>query len=207
MNLNEPALSRPCGLKPAWRNRALAKPHRRRTLVDVDKTQQTSLKIAVALPLVFIAIVAVLTWVPSMFIETQYDFIYQYPGNYYYPYRDKEYDVQNGRVVLLPSDDENEVNTPTNFYVFDTSKNSASPLSFEEVQKFEIISRTTSPDGYEIATDSYRSGGIIDDILFDTSTRSVRLKKGAASKKLNIDSGSRYLYNFRFVGWINPLES
>lgn len=169
----------------------------------MDKSQRTSLIIAIAIPIALIVVVGLGTWVPSLFLETEYDFVYQHSQDYSYS-PTMRYEVQDHHLVLLPSKKNKDAEQPKDFFRYDSSEDKIFPLSLEDVQQLNFISSTTSPDGYEISTNNYRSGGIMTEVLFNRPTRSVRLQKGSARKRLKIGSNNRNLYRFRFVGWVAP---
>lgn len=179
--------------------------------------------LAFALPVVLIVIVAISTYVPSLFLSTHYNFIYSScsEGADYYPYYcktylQKRYAVMGGKLTinsldpLQDSDNDGVPDVNENYmariFLHDTQKNESREITLEEARTLSLNSLLTSPDGVTVSG-NYDNG---DDFLFlfnNNSTFDYYLTKGRSRSKLNlIHRDDRYYYrdNFQFIGWILP---
>ncbi len=144
-------------------------------------------------------------YLPGLFIQPHFNFLYESGDTYYYN-NGMRYAVQNGQLV------ENTIRTPeppnnnlppaeTKLFIYDVIKNENKQISFEEARNLNLDSNNISPDGFEVV---YGSRG--DDFFpffwgggTDYDTRF--LKGHNVSKKLNLQSTGSY-YNFHFLGWV-----
>ena len=66
-------------------------------------TKNIPLLIGITLPIIFILIISVVIFTPSLFIKPQYNFLYSNNDSYYYDYRySNTYTVENNRLSLSP---------------------------------------------------------------------------------------------------------
>lgn len=184
-----------------------------------------ALVLAFTLPIVLIVVVGLSVYLPSLFLSTDYNFIYTSctDGTNYYPYRcdnylQKRYVVVNHALVLNPVDttqdadkngipDFNERYTDRVF-LHDTKKNVSREITLAEAQSMKLDSLLTSPDGVTVSNYYDRSGG---DFFFifggGSSSYGYYLTKGGSRSKINLINGTdQYYYrnNFQFVGWVLP---
>jgi hypothetical protein len=181
--------------------------------------------LAFILPIGFIAVVVLSTYLPSLFLSTSYNFIYTSctdGTNYYYShncnnYLQKRYAVVGNKLVAnnvdptLDSDNDkipdiNE-NYPARIFLHDTKKNESREITFEDAQVLTLNNLLTSPDGVTVSSHYDRSGG--DFFIFDGGSSSYGhyLTKGSSRSKINlINSTDQYYYrnNFQFIGWVLP---
>ena len=181
--------------------------------------------LAFILPALLIIIVAVTTYLPSLFVSTHYNFIYTTcaDGTNYYPYNcngylQQVYSVVNGKLVKNNVDltqDFNKDGVPDfseayNARVFfhDTKKNESREITFTEAQALTLNNLLTSPYGVTVSSSSDNRGG---DFFFPfggySSSYGYSLTKGKNHRKLNLINGTdRYYYqnNFQFIGWVLP---
>lgn len=181
--------------------------------------------LAFILPIVLIAVVALSTYLPSLFLSTDYNFVYTACTDgrdyYYYPcdnYLQKRYLVADNKLVVNPIDatqdsdkngvlDVNEKYTDR-IFLHDTKKNESREITLVEAQNLTLNSLLTSPDGVTVSSYYNRSGG---DFFFifggGHSSYGYYLTKGKSRSKINlINSTDQYYYqnNFQFVGWVLP---
>ena len=181
--------------------------------------------LAFILPIVLIAIVALSTYLPSLFLSTDYNFVYTActDGRNYYSYRcdnylQKRYLVIDNKLVVNPVDttqdsdkngvpDFNEKYTDR-IFLHDTKKNESREITLEEARVITLNSLLTSPDGVTVSSHYDRNGG---DFFFifggGSSSYGYYLTKGKSRSKINlINSTDQYYYqnNFQFVGWVLP---
>lgn len=181
--------------------------------------------LAFLLPILLITVVALSTYLPSLFLSTEYNFIYTSctDGRNYYPYRcnnylEKRYLVADNKLVVNPVDitqdaDKNSVpdfsETYTDrIFLHDTKKNESREITLGEAQSLTLNSLLTSPDGVTVSSYYNRNGG---DLFFifggGSSSYGYYLTKGKSRSKINlINSTDQYYYqnNFQFVGWVLP---
>lgn len=185
--------------------------------------------LAFLLPILLIVIVALSTYLPSLFISTNYNFIYTSctdGKNYYYPYYcdnylQKRYSIKEGKLIINPVDltiDSNKDGRPdfteknaeaARIFLHDTKKNESREISLEEAKVLTLNSLLTSPDGVTVSSNSSYGGG--GDFLFlfggGRSSYGYYLMKGKGKSKLNlINDSDQYYYqnNFQFLGWVLP---
>lgn len=183
--------------------------------------------LAFALPIALIAVVALSTYLPSLFLSTKYNFVYAscYDGRNYYPYDcnvylKQHYSVKEGKLVTSVVDMKQDTNNDglpdfgkefvgeyhDRIFLHDTEKNESREITLEEAQTLTLNDLITSPDGVTVSGDYSRSGGFF---LFDggSSSYGYYLTKGKSRRKINlINEDDRYYYqnNFRFIGWVLP---
>ncbi len=182
--------------------------------------------LAFILPVALIAIIAVSTYLPSLFLSTSYNFIYSSctdGTNYYNSYRcdnylQKRYSVVNNKLVVNAIDpnqdsdgdkipDINE-NYSARIFLHDTKKNESREITLEEAMTLSLNSLLTSPDGITVSSHYDRNSGG-DFFIFGggSSSYGYYLTKGKSRDKLNlINRDDQYYYrdNFQFIGWVLP---
>lgn len=182
-----------------------------------------ALVLAFSLPLLLIIIVALNAYLPSLYLSTDYNFIYSTctdnSGSYSYrcnKYLQKRYVVLNDRLVLnnvdpkLDSDNDgipdiNE-NYTTRIFLHDTEKNESREITLEEAQVVKLSGLISSPDGVTISN-NYERGAEFFPFFDSGSSYGYYLTKGKSKKKLNlINPGDGYYYgdDFQFIGWTLP---
>lgn len=182
---------------------------------------------AFALPILLIIVVIITAYVPSLFVSTDYNFIYSVcttGGDYNYYNRcnidlQNRYSVSDGKLVVNeadPTKDSDRDGIPDNkeedyrlrIFLHDTGKNESREIKLEEAQMLKLNDLLTSPDGVTIST-QYNQGT---DFLFfgGNSNYGLYLTKGGSRSRLElINPAERYYYreNFQFIGWILPGRS
>lgn len=170
--------------------------------------------LAFALPLGLILVVALSTYLPSLFISTSYNFVYTSctDGENYYSYNcdnylQKRYSVVGNKLIAENVDSPNE-NYTARIFLHDTEKNESREITFEEAQTLTLNSLLTSPDGVTVSSHYDRRGGDFF-FIFDggSSSYGYYLTKGNSRSKINlINSTDQYYYrnNFQFIGWVLP---
>jgi hypothetical protein len=179
--------------------------------------------LAFFLPVALITVVAVSIYLPSLFLSTNYNFVYSYctQGTSYEPYPcdrylQSRYSVINGKLVVNaidPTQDSDKDGIPdvkenftTRIFLHDTQKNESREIPLEEAETLTLNGLLTAPDG--VAVSSHYDGG--PGFFFVFSGRSSYghyLTKGNSRSRLNlINRDDRYYYrdNFQFIGWVLP---
>ena len=184
--------------------------------------------LAFALPVIFVVLVAVGSYLPSWLVSTNYDFIYATCGdgkNYYSydvrcsNYLQKLYTVQDGQLIINEVDSswyldnegkpipENERgNYTARLFWHDTEKNESQEITSTEAQTFQLNPLLTSPDKVTLSN-NYDGGAEFFPFFDSNSSYGYYLTKGGHQSRLNlINFDDRYYYedNFNFIGWILP---
>ena len=180
--------------------------------------------LAFLLPIALIVIVALTTYLPSLFISTSYNFIYTAcsDGRNYYPYCDnylqKRYSVKDNKLIMNAVDltqDSNKdgvldfkQNYDTRIFLHDTQRNESREITFEEARTLTLNNLLTSPDGVTVSNNYNYNGGDFPFIFGGgRSSYGYYLTKGKSKRKLNlINNNDQYYYqnNFQFLGWVLP---
>ncbi len=182
--------------------------------------------VGIAVPAVFVIILALVIYIPSLYVNPQYNFLYSSENNYYsYPYNlgyKNYYKVgKDGKIALeptpypgygivknlpVPADLEKysyKGDAPP-LYLYNIINGSSKEISLEDAQKYSLDPGPTSPDGYNINYD-YNYGGIFDLMGGGGNNSGYYISKGTGKKKLNIFNSTQnggYYMNFNFIGWI-----
>lgn len=170
--------------------------------------------IGIALPILFIAIVAVVIFIPSMSVKPQYNFLYSTDGDRY-SYGEiykNSFIVQNGKItkkavpvpanIGIPKESFVYKGDEPEIYLYDVKENTSRKISFEEAQKLNLDSGPSSPDGYTIKFD-YSNNGILEIFGSDGNNSGYFISKGNGVKKLNgLVQNYYWENNFKLIGWI-----
>lgn len=188
--------------------------------------------LAFLLPVALIVIIALSTYLPSLFLKTDYNFVYTSctDGHNYYPYQcdsylQKRYSVENNTLVQKPVDLTQDLNNDgkpdynvqtasqvllpsytDRIFLHDTEKNESREITLEEAKKLTLNSLLTSPDGVTVSS-HYSRGGDFFPFGGGSSSYGYYLTKGNSRSKINlINSSEPYYYqnNFQFIGWVLP---
>lgn len=174
-------------------------------------TKNIPLLIGITLPIVFILIISVVIFTPSLFIKPQYNFLYSNNDSYYYDYNNRysnTYVVENNRLSLSPLPATAGVtykadNPP--LYLYDVKNNSSHQVEWSEAKNFNIDPGPSSPDGYVVKY-QYSNDGIFELFGSNGNQNGYVISKGNGSKKLNGLNSNGYSYynsgNFKFIGWV-----
>ncbi len=181
------------------------------------KIKNLPLIIGIALPLVFIIIISIVIYAPSLFIKPKHNFIYTtntYSNSYnqfvYYKVENNRITTETtsapkpGQVVTVYENNVNPEGLPP-LYLYDVKNDTSRQITLEEAQKFIVEAGPSSPDGYTIQYD-YSHDGIFELFGSSRNNQGQYITKGNGRKKLSGLGGDaygyRYDYNFRLVGWV-----
>jgi len=174
--------------------------------------------IAFMLPVVIIVVVALSTYLPSIFISTDYNFIYTSCSDGGYRsyecnnYLEKKHEIVDGKLVASSVDNngnpKTEVcdNCTARIFLHNTEKNEGRDITLEEAETLTLNSLLTSPDGVTVSS-HYDRGADFFPVFDGSSSYGYYLTKGKSKSKLSlINSDDRYYYrdNFQFLGWVLP---
>ena len=167
----------------------------------MDVKNNIPLILGLSIPVLMILFVAASIYLPGLFIQPKFNFLYATGEDSYY---NDYYSVENGRLIKHEIGYPKYSTSPTEprLYIHDVAKNESKEVSFNEAQKFALNPSSQSPDGFEIECGSRTYGMflIFIDSGGDCSTRFI--KGHNTSKKLNIQLPGNYYYRFQFLGWV-----
>lgn len=170
------------------------------------------LVLGIVLPFLFVITVSLMAYLPALGIRPAHDFLYTQetqPG-YMYSYQyQNEYRIEDGRVLLVPSEayvpsrDERPRVLAPQLYYYDSETGAAREISYEEARTFPVVAGPTSPDGYLI---EYRvnSNGVFGLFGGSDNGSGYYVTKGGAGKELPaLSAGARgYRDNVAIIGWV-----
>lgn len=188
--------------------------------------------VAIALPIIFIGILALVIAVPSMRISPQHDFIYidkqelnsksmAYP--YVPTYYKNVYEIEEGKLVLkplgiqpdgirvmpdgsriypVPGEQVEYIDAPKLYY-YSVDENTSREISFADAQGLSLVPGPSSPDGYNVSYE-YNSDGIFELFGSDSNSGYV-ITKGTGRKTLTGMPSDQNYYggSFTLIGWVN----
>jgi hypothetical protein len=175
--------------------------------------------LAFGIPLLLVLIVAIFVYMPSVFLKSNYDFIYiscdegsSYPYNCV-DYVERKYSVKEGVLSINHINQNADYNNDgkpdfskeykIRFFLHDNKKNESREITEKEAQEFHLNDLITSPEGMSI-TNGYNGGASFYPVFNTKSSFNHYLTKGNNRKKLNliVNNNSYRRNNFQFIGWI-----
>ncbi|HEU5114498.1 MAG TPA: hypothetical protein VFT82_01895 [Candidatus Paceibacterota bacterium] len=168
-----------------------------------------SLIVAIALPLIFLAAVAIAVLVPAASVHPTYSFIYTSDPSYYgyYGAYRSTYIVNNGSIALqsLPTQPNMQYRDEAPpIYLYDVKTDTTHVLTLDQAHAYSVDPGPSSPDGY-IVQYEYGNNGIFDLFGARSDSNGYFIEKGSAKKKLpGLAESNGYSYNgsFKLLGWI-----
>ena len=141
-------------------------------------------------------------YLPALFVQPQYNFLYE-SGNDSYYYNQHPLFVQNGKLVLKQGQKNQNLSAQKEIRlkVYDVAKNKSRGISFKEGENLKLDSNLKSPDGFKIVYDNH-SGELFPLFFKSEDYSNLYLKGHNVSKKLNIQLNNFSYLDFHFIGWI-----
>ena len=173
------------------------------------KKSHLPLIVGILLPIIFIIIVSIAIFVPSLSVDPQHDFVYS-AENSYYSYSNEyrnTYKVVNGRIALEPMPyRENMIykGDMPDLYRYNIRTFTTHKISLEEAKSLNLDPGPSSPDGYSVAYE-YGHSGIFELFGSNSEDDGYFISKGRGKKKLPglpVDGYYRNPGSFKFIGWI-----
>ena len=176
------------------------------------KAKNIPILIGIALPFLFIIIIAAMVYLPSISVKPQYNFLYtssetrvRFDGEMSI----YSYGVREGKLVTKQNPkrypEQVLLDEKPTLYVYDVKANASREISFDEAQKLSLDAGPTSPDGYTV-TYKYGHNGIFELFGSDTNKNGYFITKGNGAKKLtgfgNLGRYWGYEGAFEIIGWI-----
>jgi len=177
--------------------------------------------VAFLLPPFFIAVVFFISYIPSIRLSTDYDFVYATcsEGSNPYSYNcsnylNSMYAVDSGtlRVETVPPDLDSDRDTipdvdenyRTRLFFHDTEANESREITLQEAQNYGLSELITSFDNVAVEWEASRNNSFF--LFYDTRSRNgYYLTRGSVRQELNIiGNNERYYYrdDFLFLGWV-----
>lgn len=182
------------------------------------------LVLAFALPIIFILVIVLYTYLPSMFLSTKYDFVYAScsESQNYYPYNcgsymEQRFGVENNKLVLKGQDQVRTYDNSGNLiktenysvrlFYHDTKKNESREITKEDAQKYSLNGLLTSPDGVSVSNGYDRNVEVFP-FFSGGSSFAYFLTKGRNRSELNLINVNNNRYydrnDFKLIGWVMP---
>ncbi len=155
--------------------------------------------IGLALPIIFIIIIAIVVYLPTNFVNPKHNFVYldQSYGSYLTDIvvvEDKITSVPSGSVDMYAK-------KSPKIYLYDFSKNASYEITLEEAKQLSVTKGPASPDGYSIER-NYNHSGIFE--IFgsyeDNSGYFITSPEGSKRKLTGIQG--EYYYELNIIGWV-----
>lgn len=167
------------------------------------KKKNASLIIGFSIPVLMILFVAASIYLPGLFLQPKYNFLYSTDGDYY---GSTMYSVSNGRLVQNPQPTPAYPNykpyPSPQLYVHNVTTNESTSVSFQEASSLKLDPTAQSPDGYKVENGS-NSGGFFPFFWYNRDYNAQYIVGHNVSKKLNVKTyGSSYYNSIHFLGWI-----
>jgi hypothetical protein len=169
--------------------------------------------IGIALPILFILVISLVIFLPSMSIKPAHNFLYtnENPNNYGYDNRYKNtYEVDSvGHIGLISVPVRNNpYNEPIVYkgdtpplYLYDVQADTTRQVSLDEANAMQYVRGPSSPDGYTV-TYSRSNDGILE-IFGSSRDEGYMITKGNGQKRLSGLQTTQYYYgDLNLVGWV-----
>ncbi len=183
------------------------------------------LVLAFLIPLVFIVVVALVVYLPSKYIYSNYEFVYVSCPLSNYNHRScldivkYKYYVEKGKMVVsenvdiissttnnvIPQyDKEGKIDYKPEFFIYNTKTQENRQIDIEELKNLVFEDGVVSPDGFSVVRD-YNSGMEVFPFYYNSSSYGLFLKKGKTKRELDLPDNDDYYYrdNFLLLGWVS----
>ncbi len=177
------------------------------------KTNHFPLIVGIALPIIFIVIIAIVIFTPSLFVKPGHNFIYTTEAtdvySYYQSYKNT-YFVENNKIISkptpIPAKEYEGYGYKGEFptlYMYDVVTNTSHEVTASDITNLNLDPGPSSPDGYTVAYD-YSHEGIFELFGSNGNNSGYFISKGNGKKKLDGLLGNSYggRDSFRLIGWI-----
>jgi hypothetical protein len=157
--------------------------------------------LAVAIPVVVVAAVALSIYLPRLFVHPTTDFVSVVDDTHYAGDSGADYRLVDGRIVEAPTATFGSA-TRGRLYRYDVKTGRAQPLTLAQAQALTLDPTPTSPDGFRVVYADGSGGGLFP-FGGDGGSAAVYLDGRGVRLKLDLPVGRSYESNgFHFVGWI-----
>ena len=170
--------------------------------------KNASIIVGISIPIVMILFVACSIYLPALFIQPKYNFLYMNNSEYYGDYGWK-YDVQDDRLVRKVVNHSYSYESPIysmsdepGLYIYDVAKNDSTKVTFTEADQLDLSPQDLSPDGFKVLQGNGSGGGFFPFFNSNNDYSTYYLNGNNVNKKLNIQLSGNDTYSFRFLGWV-----
>lgn len=175
------------------------------TIIDIMNFKNNStLIIGLSIPIIMILIIAGSIYMPCIFSQPKYSFIYtsssdEYFGSY-------KYIVTEGyltKVKAHRTPNTHNTDQTVQLFKYDAITNKSNIISFDKAKNFRLNTNKEALDGFYVVRGN-NSNGIFPFIFWSYPDNSrVYLKNKLCSKNINLQLNAPYYNNFHFLGWID----
>lgn len=147
-----------------------------------------------------ILFVAISIYIPGLFLQPKYNFLYSIGGDYY---PSQVYSVSNNHVTVNPQYAyyPNNVSNPQ-LYIHNAVTNESTPVTLDNAENLTLDSSAESPDGYTLESGN-QNDGFFPFFWYSRDYSAEYLVGHNTSKKLNIkNNNTSYYDSIHFLGWI-----
>src|SRR3990167_7408846 len=160
--------------------------------------EKLPLAVGIGLPLLLIVFVAVFAYLPSLFVQPKYNFVYA-TGNLY----DYEIRVINGKLSLNPQTYRNISGTQYQYslrepslFLYNVLEEKSTEVTLSQAQTYNLDPSSKSPDGFTVGSaDS-------DGVSFFPFFYGGRYDRGQYLTGKGLSQKVTDNYDFKFIGWI-----
>ena len=153
------------------------------------ESKNISLIIGTLIPFLMIVLVAGSIYIPGIFIQPQYDFLYALNAP------QGELKVVNG--VLARS---GESASKVKFFIYNVRSGEVTGVSFEEASLLKLDPTETSPDGFSLTYGSRWKGTFLFFFFSGKDYTTMYLKGRNVTKRLRLPVNEGE--TFQFLGWV-----
>lgn len=150
-----------------------------------------------AAPVAMILLAIALVYLPRLFANPTYDFIYSSCGRYSYGCADRYSIDADGKITINTSNLSDDSSSSTLYY-YDASANTSTRIDYANVLNYSLSASAKSPDNYQLKSEN-GSGSF----LFwggSSSDSSWYLADGLKKKQINLPE--EYSGSVNFIGWV-----
>jgi|SRR3990167_6008965 len=159
--------------------------------------EKLPLAVGIGLPLLLIIFVAVFAYLPSLFVQPKYDFVYATSN-----LSDYETKVVNGKLTLNPqtryrygTQYEYPLREPS-LYLYNVLEEKSTSITLSQAQIYNLDPSSKSPDGFTVGrADS-------DGVSFFPFFYGGRYDRGQYLTGKGLSQKVTDNYDFKFIGWI-----
>lgn len=146
-------------------------------------------------PITTIILIASIVYIPRLIANPQYDFVYSVCDSYMCS---NSYTVDSFGHILESENSKETGLSLTSLRYFNTKNNSFSIIGSQELNNYNLVNSSKSPDGYTFSGAENINGAL----FFRNSDNGWYLKNGLLNKRLDLVSGD-YYGDIKFLGWVS----
>lgn len=148
------------------------------------------LLLLLSVPIAIILVIVAFVYVPRLFANPTYDFIYCDGYSC-----DRRYTIDSSNRISVPPGVDHRSYSEATLRYYDVDRDASRPISMGEAAEYQLDPMSKSPDGYTLEHNS--SGGGF--LLWSDYSSSWSLSKGIISKPVSFGDSR---YDKQFIGWV-----